>query len=365
MKILHFNSNISKNSGVLSVIMNYYKTINKDAIQFDFLYFRDSDISYKDEIKKLGGRVYAICDPKNVVLFRKQLKNFLKLHQNEYDIVHIHDSIFARFMYNVLKKNGVKCVIIHSHATNYSDRKISTIRNSLLCHNIYKYADALFACSQAAGKFMFCGKKFYVMNNAIITTNFRFSEEKRAEIRKKMNIKDKFVVGHVGAFVNQKNHTFLLEIFKEILKKNKNSVLLLIGDGPLFQDIVEKVKLLKIEDKVVFLGKRSDVNDLYQAMDIFILPSLFEGLPMVGVEAQCSSLPIIMSTEITEEAGIRQFKFLKLTDDANIWAEKTIKMYKNNQRNKEKALEAITSHGFNIEVESEKLESKYFELILR
>lgn len=343
--------------------MNYYRIINRNNLQFDFLFFRDSNLSYEEEIRELGGNSYTICNPKNVILFRKELKLFLENHKNEYEIVHIHDAIFARFMYDIIKKAGIKQVIIHSHATNYSDRKLSGLRNSLLCHNIHKYADTLFACSNAAGRFMFSQCEFYVMNNAICIQKYQFSPQIRSYLRKKMNLLDCFVVGHVGAFVNQKNHVFLLDIFSEIIKKIPNSILLLAGDGPLFHEIKEKANVLGIQDRILFLGKRSDVDELYQVMDMFVLPSLFEGLPMVGVEAQCAGLPIVMSNEITTEACVGNCLFIDLSENKEIWAEKIIDLYKKSKRNREEAVNAISLKGFDIAVETKKLEMKYYELV--
>lgn len=363
MKVLHFNSNISRNSGVLSIIMNYYRIIDKNNIQFDFLFFCNSSVSYKDDIQELGGKTYSICNPKNILLFRKELRRFFREHENEYDIVHIHDAIFAKFMYDIIKKAGVKQVIIHSHATNFSDQKISCLRNYLLCYNIQKYGDTMFACSKAAGKFMFGKNQFYVMNNAISIKKYQFSPKIRNDYRKKLNLKNKFVVGHVGAFVKQKNHMFLLDIYSEIVKKMPNSLLLLVGDGPLFQEVKYKANVLGLKDKILFLGKRTDVNKLYQTMDVFILPSLFEGLPMVGIEAQCSGLPIVMSTEITMETAISNYAFVDLDKSEKIWAEKVIDLYNINQRESLEAVSGITEKGFNIEVEGKKLELKYHELI--
>lgn len=363
MKVLMFNSNLSKNSGVMSVIMNYYRNINRELIQFDFMYFRESEASYNEEINQMGGKLYSICNPKNIIKFRNELKVFFNNHKNEYDIVHIHDSIFARFMYDILKCKGVKSVIIHSHATCFSDKTVSNIRNLILCHNISKYGDVMFACSDAAGKFLFSGKPFYIMNNAISIDKFKYDCDVRKEYRNHLKLGDKMVIGHIGAFVNQKNHKFLLEIFNETLKINPNSILLLAGDGPLLNDIKEKVEIMGMKNQVIFLGKRVDVNCLYQAMDVFILPSLFEGLPMVGVEAQCSGLPILMSKEITREAGIGTFQFLALEESAKEWANRLIEMYKNRNRVQKKSIEQTSNAGFNIDLEARKLEEKYYELV--
>lgn len=363
MRVLHFNSNISRNSGVLSVIMNYYRVINREHVQFDFMYFRESENSYDEEINKMGGYLYYICNPKSTLKFRKELKKFLGMHKGEYEIVHIHDSIFARFMYDILKKMGVKSVIIHSHATCFSDKKLSSIRNSILCHNIAKYGDSMFACSEAAGRFLFKAESFYIMNNAISTEKYKYNCNVREEYRQKLNLLGKMVVGHVGAFVKQKNHTFILTIFSELLKIKANSILLLAGNGPLLNEIKEKAKEMRIDNHIIFLGKRKDVDFLYQAMDVFILPSLFEGLPMVGVESQCSGLPILMSKEITREAGIGEFIFMDLENSGREWAEEIIELYQKNNRDNQMSINKISDAGFNVDLEAKKLEEKYYELV--
>ena len=365
IKILHFNSNISKNSGVLSVIMNYYCTINREKIRFDFLYFDTIKPSYSEKITELGGKSYKIVSPKNIRLFRKEFRKFLIIHRGEYDILHIHDGIFARFVSDIAKEQEIKKVIVHSHATMYSDHRIASIRNRLVCYNISMYADELFACSKAAGNFMFKNKEFYVMNNAIRTEKFAFSKEKRNKIRAELKLDNCLVVGHVGAFRNQKNHSFLLDIFKAMKDVPKQTKLLLIGDGLLLNEMREKAKTLGVLKDVIFLGKREDTNDLYHAMDVLVLPSLFEGLPMVGVEAQCSDLPIVMSTNITREVGIGEFEFVDLTESPKVWSETIFRLVmKHNTRSGKSAIEKLKKCGFDIGEESKKLENMYHRMIM-
>ena len=362
MRILMFNSNLSKNSGVMNVIMNYYRIINNN-IQFDFLYFRDSENSYEKEIEQLGGECFKISSPKNIYIFKKELNHFCLEHEN-YNVVHIHDAIFAKLMYKTLKKNGVKNVIVHSHATKYSDKRISELRNYLICKNIVKYADQLFACSELAGKFLFKDKEFYIMKNAINPAKYQFSEEIREKMRKELKINNQLVIGHVGAFVNQKNHTFILNVFKEYLSKNSNSLLLLLGDGPLFDKIKQKSIDMGIYDNVIFLGKRNDVSSLYQVMDIFLLPSLYEGLPMVGVEAQCSGLPVIFSSEITKEVKIGKTSFINLSDPIEKWINQIV-LLKNeiNMFDRNSGTNDLRKCGFDILNESVKLIEKYKEIV--
>ena len=361
MKILHFNSTLKTSSGVMSVIMNYYRNINRDNIQFDFLYFYDSDSSYEEEIKNLGGVCYKIPNPSHYFTFKKSLKEFLDNHSNEYDILHIHDWIFATMIYSIAKKYKNLKIIIHSHATSFSDKKIASIRNRLMCLNINKCCDYRFACSKAAGDFLYKNNPYYVANNAIDVEKFKYNELIRESIRKEMKIKnDTIVVGHVGAFNNQKNHLFLLKVFNKLLNINYNAVLVLIGDGELKDNIIRKAKELNIDKNIYFLGKKKNVNDYYQAMDVFVMPSLFEGLPMVSLEAQCSGLPIVLSTNISSEAGLVNYKFISLEDSPEKWAEEIILLYKKYKNyNRYKGMDIVSSKGFNIKKEATNLEQEY------
>lgn len=361
MKILHFNSTLSSNSGVISVIMNYYRNMNRDNIQFDFLYFNESKISCEEEIKSYGGKCYKVHKPSNYFAFKKELKKFFDKNSKKYDILHIHDWVFATMIYSVVKNYKNLKIVVHSHATCFSDKKITSIRNRLMCININKCCDYRFACSKAAGDFLYRRNPYYVVNNAIDVDKFKYNEKMRVAMRTKLKIKsDTMVVGHVGAFCNQKNHIFLLDIFKKVLEYNNNSILMLIGDGPLQEKVIQKSKELNIYEKIIFLGRKNNVNDYYQAMDIFVMPSLFEGLPMVGVEAQCSGLPIVFSTNISFEAGLGYYKYISLDDSLEKWAQEIVLIYNNTRNyNRINGIENVSNQGFNIKKEASKLESEY------
>lgn len=364
MRVLHINSSLSNNSGVIAVLLNYYQNLDREKIQFDFLYYLPSNFSSEKRIERLGGKTYKISKTNNLLKFRKQISSFFNSYRGQYPIVHLHDPFLARIIYDILKKNGVRYLIVHSHATCYSDKKISSIRNRLLCMNIARHCDVCMACSKAAGDFLFGKKvKYYVMNNAIDLEKFKYNQQIRIEKRHEFGLNNEFVLGHVGNFVNQKNHFFLLKIFSEVLRLKPDAKLLLVGDGILRQRIENKAAEMGIIQKIMFLGKRRDVNEIYQAMDVFALPSLFEGLPMVGVEAQCSGLPIVFSDEISPEAGIGNFMFLKLKDSPGKWASVILQMYEHHKRDKDIALRNLKLHGFDIRTEALKLQNFYFDMI--
>lgn len=364
IKVLHINSTIYINSGVMSVIMNYYKNIDKNKVQFDFLYFKKMPtnvLTYEETIKKNGGKIFECTNLKNIYLFNKTLEKILK--ENNYNIVHIHDPFILKFVINTIRKHKNIKIIIHSHATKWSDKKISALRNALLCFNNYKHADCLFACSNAAGKFMFREKDFYILNNAIDIAKFKYNDKKRKRIRNELNIDNKIVLGHVGNFNRQKNHEFIINLLEKILLKNKNIVLLLIGDGILRGYIEKMVEEKGLDDNVLFLGKKENVQDYYSAMDIFILPSLYEGLPMVGVEAQCSGLPILFSNSITKEAGLTNYKFIDLKLGTKKWKEEFENVKLPSKEERIKATSIVSEKNFDIKTEANKLLEKYERIL--
>ena len=216
------------------------------------------------------------------------------------------------------------------------------------------------ACSEAAALELYgTTKNVYILHNAIDVNKFKYNEKTEKTKRKELKIKDKdIVIGHIGRFEKQKNHEFLIDIFNEIHKQNKNTILLLVGEGSLKEEIEQKVKNLNLEKSVKFLGQRSDVNELYQAMDAFVLPSLYEGLPLVGVEAQAAGLPCFFSTEVTKETKVLETtKLIELTEGPQKWASIILKELKSYKR--VDTAEEITKNKFNISMESTKLDNYY------
>ena len=365
IRILHLVSSLSKSSGVMSVIMNYYRNINRNEVQFDFLYFQNIENTYKKEIEDLGGKVFLISKPSVSRSFKNELENFFKDYGCKYAALHNHQVALNFLFSSIAKKHGIDNIIVHSHTTMYSDKRINAIRNRILCIGLKKHATHYFACSKAAGEFLYGKKsviegKVSVINNAIDIEKFKFSNSIRKKIREELNVNDKFVIGHVGRFNEQKNHTFLIEIFYEIKKQNQNAMLILVGDGPLMTNVKEKVKKLKLESDVLFLGKRSDIPILLHSMDIFLLPSIFEGLPVAGVEAQASGLPIVMSTEITKEIGLLNYKFVDLKETPEYWAREILNIKQCGFR--DKAYLEVKEKGFDIKQEAKKLEKIYMEM---
>lgn len=312
--------------GVESVIMNYYRHLDHSKVQFDFICDEDSTRIPYDEIKKLGGRVFLVPKYQNLPKYLKALEKLFK--ENQYRIVHSNINTLSVFPLYAAKKAGVPIRISHSHSTsNPKEWKRNLIKNILRPFS-KRYATDYFACSELAGRYLFGNKAFdqgevKIIHNAIDVEKFKFDEVARKKLRKEFEIKDStIVIGHVGRFVQQKNHTFLVDVFKEFHGKNPDSKLLLVGSGPLEDEIKKKVDRLGLKDSVLFLGQRDDINKLYSVMDIFCLPSLYEGLPVVGVEAQAAGLPTIFSNRISEEVIISSYAKNVSIQDTGFYIEK-------------------------------------------
>lgn len=351
--------------GVESVVMNYYRHIDRSKIQFDFLCDEDSTNIPYEEIEQLGGRVILIPPYQKVFKYQKELIRIFK--ENNYKIVHSHINTLSVFPLRAAKKAGVKVRIAHSHSTTNKKEWKKNLLKQVLRPFSKVYATNYMCCSELAGRWLFGDKAYnsgqvYLLNNAIDLDKFKYNEKLRKEKRKELGISgNTLVIGHIGRFVAQKNHTFLIDIFNEVHKKNPNSLLLLVGQGPLKEEIENKVKELELDDSVRFLGQRNDANELYQAFDVFCLPSLYEGLPVVGVEAQASGLLCILSNAMTKETKVLDItKFISLNNTPEEWADSIlddVKRYKRIDTSKE-----MTSKNFNIKEEAKKLEKYYLNL---
>lgn len=350
--------------GVEAVVMNYFRNINKENVQFDFIVDEDSVLPQKEEILKLGGNIYEVPKYQKMPSYLKAVYKIFK--QGNYTIVHAHMNTLSVFPLAMAKLAKVPIRIAHSHSTDGKGEIGRNIIKGILKFFSKLFATHYFACSAYSGEWLFGRKamkqgKITVINNAIATEKFRFSSEIREEKRKELGIENSFVIGHIGRFMPQKNHTFLLEIFAEIYQKRKDAILLLVGDGKLEEETKQKAKQLGIEKACKFLGNRTDVYKLYQAMDVFILPSLYEGLPVVGIEAQTSGLKTILSSTTTKETRILESTvFLNLEDGKEKWAEAALK---EENLKRQEAADIVKEKGYEIAVEANKLEKIYEEMV--
>lgn len=351
--------------GVEAVVMNYYRNIDRDKIQFDFICDDDSTNIPYEEIERLGGKVILIPPYQKVLKYHKQLKRVLK--EGKYTIVHSHINTLSVFSLWAAKSAKVPVRIAHSHSTTNPKEKKKNLMKQVLRPFSKVFATDYMCCSELAGRWLFWDKEYdngnvYLLNNAIDLDKFKYDENVRKNKRDELGIAaETLVIGHIGRFVAQKNHQFLIDIFYEIHKEHPKSILLLAGQGPLQEEIKEKVDRLGIDNSVRFLGQRSDANELYQAFDVFLLPSLYEGLPVVGVEAQAAGLLCVLSDDMTKETKVLDTTiFMSLNNTSKEWADRIVNEYE--RFNRGDTTEEISNNNFNIKLEANKLEKKYLEL---
>ncbi|WP_075983035.1 glycosyltransferase family 1 protein [Bacillus massilinigeriensis] len=364
IRILQIVSSLSVSSGVMGVIMNYYRHINRNKIQFDFLYFIEDEKNHKDEITELGGNYYLLRKPS--IKSYTEYKSFFKENARKYSAVHLHEVYLNSIILPIARKYKIKHLITHVHTTKFSDKRLNAIRNKILCLPIKGQANKFLACSRPAGE-LYYGKKasndgrVIVINNAIYCEKFKYNELVRNQKRKEMGLEDNLVIGHIGRFNEQKNHMFLIDIFKDIKWQKEKAKLILVGNGPLLTKVKEKVERLGLKNDVLFLGQRNDISDLLQVMDVFVLPSLFEGLGIVLLEAQCSGLPCYASDVVPQEANVTDnFHYLSLNDKSKKWATEILSAKSENDRSV--SYLKVMKYGFDIIEESKKLENLYYEL---
>ena len=312
-------------AGVETVVNNYYRHMDHNKIQFDYFVDSDSDYTSSEEMEALGARYFIIPPTKKLFARIKALEKLFK--ENDYKIVHSHMNTLNMPVLYAAWKAHVPVRISHNHSmTNISEGK-RYLAKQLLRPTGRWFATDYYACGEAAGKWFF-GKrlfnsgKVHIIPNAIDVEKFQFNQNDRDQIRKELDLEDKWVIGHIGRFMKQKNHTFLIQMFAKIHNKRQEARLLLIGDGELKSQMEELCEQLSIKDSVLFLGNRKDIPALYSAMDLFVLPSLYEGVPVVGIEAQVSGLICFFSSEVTKELMCTESTyFLPLSIGANKWAE--------------------------------------------
>lgn len=369
IRVLHFVSTPAIWSGVMSVIMNYYRHINHTLVQFDFMFFSHCENSYDEEIISYGGRIYYVKKPGSSLTAAKELNDFFKKHEGRYQWLHNHEVYLSFYLQKMVIRYNLGSFIIHSHATRYSDKWLNARRNQILCYPIKFMKCNRIACSKAAGSFLFGREmvhqnKVFILYNAIDCKKYQYNQKKREELRDYLGLQEKFVIGHVGRFEKQKNHKFLIESFKILKKQSPDSALILIGSGSLRMLMERKVKDAGLEDDVFFLGQQDNSYDWYQAMDMFWLPSFYEGLPVVAVEAQASGLPCFLAETITEEVELLDTtRRLSLKKGPEFWAAETCKQQDRIRR--DEAWCKVENAGFGIESASEALQCYYMNERLR
>lgn len=358
LKVLHIVGTMNL-GGQETFIMNMYRNINRANIQFDFIVHGDKKGYYEDEIEKLGGKIYRVSSKtKNIYKYFLDMANLFK--SNKYKIVHIHTCSSTIFLDALISKlYGVENIIAHSHNTQSSN---GNIIHSICIPLLNKFTDIKLACSKDAAEWLY-GKHIIddvkIIKNSIDSQKYIFNSEVRTMLRKKMNLENKFIIGHVGRFHKQKNHIMLIEIFNEILMKRDDAVLILVGEGELQDEIKLLVDKMGIREQVKFLGIRDDVYNIMQIMDVFVFPSLYEGLGIVAIEAQASGLPVFMSSNLPDDLNITDLvNRISIQSSEKEWAKKIIDV----KYERHNMFEEIIHAGYDIKLNAKYLEELYIKL---
>ena len=353
MRILLINTVPTEKNGVTNVIFNYLKAMKVAGLTFDLVSLNQPDDYYVDEVEEKGGQVYVLPRLGGAFRYWISLRNLIKTKR--YDAVHIHGNSHTTVL-ELTAAKAAGCVVrmVHAHNTTCAHvvvhSLLTPVFNALCTHRL--------ACGVAAGKFMFGERLFTVINNGIDTNKFAYRTECRGKIRKQYGFDDCRVIGHVGYFSEVKNQRWIIEVFRSLLVKDKDYRLLLIGDGEQRDEIANKAKEYGILDYITFTGNVNNVDEMLNAMDIVLMPSLYEGLPLTLIEQQANGLQCVCSDSITEEANITgNLRFLSLDKTAEEWALEVASFIKTDNREirSQIAIERIREAGYSIQEEASKL----------
>ncbi len=363
IRILHVFGGLDM-GGAETMIMNIYRNIDREKIQFDFVTHSGRNQAYVSEIEQLGGKIYFF--PKiriyNLPLLINEWKAFFEKHK-EYKILHSHVRSYASIYIPIAKKYGLK-TIIHSHSTS-NGKGMKSFVKAILQYPLRYEADYFMGCSKEAGEWLF-GKRivksdrYFTIKNAIDTRRYSFDRVQRSILRNQFGIDESVkVFMHVGRLHEAKNHIFLLQVFSILIKEMPNSMLLIVGDGELSSEIEKQIKQLELQSNIKMLGARNDIPNLLNVADVFLFPSKWEGLPVTVVEAQASGLPCFVSDKITKEVGISELvKFLPIDKGTQVW----IDAIKETDLTRKNVIDKIVQAGFDIKKSVEWL-TKFYEEI--
>lgn len=360
MRILVVVTGGLKNDGISLGTIGYFNSMKKDDMTIDFLAVNNVEKSVVKKIEKANCNVIKIKE-RNKKPLEYMYRLYRIIRKNKYDIVHVHGSsaLLVIEMF-IAKIAGVKVRIAHSRNTKCNNVKV----DKLLRKAFYKFTTDYFACGKEAGEWLFENNEFTIIPNGKNIKQFEFSIQKREEIRNKFNLNNKLVIGHVGRINHQKNHEFLIDIFYEVKKLNSNTALILVGDGELRDSIKEKIERLGLINDVIMTGEVNNANEIMQGMDVMVMPSLYEGLPNVVIEAQISGLPCVISDTITRECKITdRVSFESLESSKEVWAKKILNIsIINREECKDKIIDEVRNAGYDIDENAKRLKDIYLSL---
>ena len=352
--------------GIESMYLSWYSRVDKERFEFELLLrTQDDEAESLRQYREMGGIYHRLTKMSPISMWRyaRSVRVFFREH-HDYQILHAHGT--DPFVFHYAKKYAIRHIILHAHTTDHSKGEKFLLIKKTLHQAAMPYVSDRFACSRLAGKWLF-GEKLMAENrvkiiyNAIDVEKYAFNQAVRDSVRHSFNLEEKFVVGHVGRMTYQKNYPFLLEVFAEIARIKDNAILMLIGDGPDRPSIEKRIKELGIRNKVLLLGIRKDVHELMQAMDVFLLPSHYEGLPVVAVEAQAAGLPCIISDKVTDEVCLTNLVKRLSLDDVKIWSSEAIQI--NTDFVETRNTEARKLTDFEISSQINELEKNYERIL--
>lgn len=354
-KVLIVNTVGFQFEGITSVVRNYARAMDREDLELTFLICEDTPRELKEEFQTLGRTILA---PKRKEDIRHYIPELYRLLAEGYDVIHIHGNSGTMLIEAALAKlRGVKKILVHTHSTKTDHPTV----NALLKYPMMWLAEECLACSRAAGDWLYGKHPYRVLNNAIDLKKYHFDPEKREACRREFQVApEEYLIGHIGHFTPPKNHFFLFQIFQTYVANNPGAKLLLVGDGPDREPVMKKVQEAGLEDRVIFAGRREDAWTLYSAMDLFLLPSRWEGLPLVTLEAQANGLPVLMSDVVTRDAKCTEAVFYApLTETAQEWAQHIADIRQQEMPRASADVVTIAKRGFDIFQEAEKLHKIY------
>ncbi len=361
IKVLHV-MNGADLGGISSVVLNYYQHIERNKLRFDLAIY-NTDIGHNGKkIEELGSDIFYL-PLKSKSIFRYVIKMKKILTKGDYDVIHVHQNYTSYVPLIIATFFSIKCRIAHAHTTEQPIKFKGKIKRLLSNVMTPIVSTRMLACTNDAGRAVFGqnilnNKKYQVLNNAIDIRKFKFNQNTRNRVRENLGLEDKMILGNVGNLGIEKNHQFLLKIMTELIKSKMDWHLLIIGTGELLDDLKQKAKILGIEDSIYFLGQRSDVSDLLQAMDLFVMPSSFEGFAIAALEANTSGLPVYLSDKIPNDlACFSTTRYLSLSRGPEYWANEIV----NNQRSNDRSIgySEAKKYGYDIKDKAKELLSIY------
>lgn len=362
IRILHSVSNMDR-AGIETMLMNYYRHMDRDKVQFDFLANKPQIGDYEEEIKAMGGRIFRTPGYKSYGKYMKYMKKLFE-ENPEYKIIHTHNGTLMIYALKAAKKNKIPVRIAHAHATAIP-LDFKTAFKVCLKPFIKYTANHFWGCSDAAGEFYFTEDKWNnsdhkLVHNAIDVEKFTYNRQSRQRLRKEYGLEDKLIIGNIGRFTWQKNHKKLIDVFYEIHKQNPDARLVLVGVGELENEMKSQIDSLSLTDSVVFTGLQTNVEEWYSVFDVFVMTSHYEGLPVVGIEAQASDLPCFFTDTITPELKIlEKTHFLGLKDTPKSWADAILSCEITERKSR---FEEMKNAGYDIKTEAKLIEDLYLKL---